>query len=788
MTEQASTAPAQPQQAWHALAPEAVLEALSVDAAAGLTTAEVDRRRATHGANKFADAPKEPRWRAFLRQYRDPMQLVLLVAGVVCLFLPGQVPTGIVLMVLTVFNALMGVNQEGKAEASVAALQKMMVVQAKVRRGGEVAQVAMEDLVPGDIVNVEAGDLVPADGRIIRAATLEIDESALTGESAPVPKQVEAVGEGAGLGDRVDMAFMNTQVTRGAASFVVTSTGMATEVGHISDMLSAQVAEQTPLTKQLNSLTNQILVIAGVALAISVGLGLYRDQPFDIVFLTAVAFAVSAIPTGLPAVVTTVLAAGTSTLAKAGAIVKRLRSVETLGSTSAINSDKTGTLTLNQMTAVQMAIVGHRFSISGEGYSTEGHISGEAGTGEVSLDRYLLPMALCADAVARDGALVGDPTEGALVVLAAKGGVDPELTRQRYPRIAEVPFDAAYKFMATFHEMQDGSGRTVIRAYVKGAPDQLLARASNAVSPDGRSVPVAKVRDRYMEENERLGAQGLRVMATAERDFDPKKFDASADLLPLVSDLTLLALVGIVDPPRPEAKLAIEKAHAAGIQVRMITGDHAVTAEAIARQLGITGRAITGREFAAMDDATVDREIDTIGVIARVAPEDKVHLVDILKRKGHIVAMTGDGVNDAPALKKADIGVAMGITGTEVSKEAAVMILTDDNFATIVRAVELGRALYDNLVRYIRYQMGQLFGFIATFLGASLLFIAEGIPFLPLQTLWVNFTVTVFLAVGLGYGKARDDLMLDAPRPPSVPILGRRMLVWLVIAASRWPS
>ena len=384
MTEQASTAPAQPQQAWHALAPEAVLEALSVDAAAGLATAEVDRRRATYGANKFAEAPREPRWRAFLRQYQDPMQLVLLGAGVVCLFLPGQIPTGIVLILLTVFNALMGVNQEGKAEASVAALQKMMVVQAKVRRGGEVVQIPMADLVPGDIVNVEAGDLVPADGRVIRAATLEIDESALTGESAPVPKQVEAVGEGAALGDRIDMAFMNTQVTRGAATFVVTSTGMATEVGHISDMLSGQVAEETPLTKQLNSLTNQILLIAGVALAISVGLGLYRDQSFDIVFLTAVAFAVSAIPTGLPAVVTTVLAAGTSTLAKAGAIVKRLRSVETLGSTSAINSDKTGTLTLNQMTAVQMAIVGHRFSISGEGYSTEGHISGEAGTGEVA--------------------------------------------------------------------------------------------------------------------------------------------------------------------------------------------------------------------------------------------------------------------------------------------------------------------------------------------------------------------------------------------------------------------
>jgi Ca2+-transporting ATPase len=780
---QAPTPAAQPAQpAWHGMTPEEALAAQGVDPAVGLSAAEVEKRRASFGPNKFAEAAKEPRWKAFLRQYRDPMQVILLIAGIVCLFLPGQFATGLVLIGLTLFNAFLGVNQEGKAEASVAALQKMMIVKAKARRGGEVVELPMEELVPGDIVNVEAGDLVPADGRIIRAATLEIDESALTGESAPVPKQVEGVRADAALGDRVDMAFMNTQVTRGAASFVVTSTGMATEVGHISDMLSSQVAEQTPLTKQLNRLTNQILVIAGVALAISVVLGLYRDQPFDVVFLTAVAFAVSAIPTGLPAVVTTILAAGTSTLAKAGAIVKRLRSVETLGSTSAINSDKTGTLTLNQMTAVQMAVVGARYNISGEGYSTEGQITGGVGEGDVPLQRYLMPMALCADAVAKDGQLVGDPTEGALVVLAAKGGVDPVLTRERFPRIAEVPFDAAYKFMGTFHAMQDEAGKDVIRLYVKGAPDQLLARSSGAIRPDGGVAPVAEVREPYMAENERLGAQGLRVMATGYRDLDPATFDPSADLLPLVSDLTLLALVGIVDPPRPEAKVAIAEAHAAGIQVRMITGDHAVTAEAIARQLGITGRAITGAEFAAMDDATVDREIDSIGVIARVAPEDKVHLVDILKRKGHVVAMTGDGVNDAPALKKADIGVAMGITGTEVSKEAAVMILTDDNFATIVKAVELGRALYDNLVRYIRYQMGQLFGFIATFLGASLLFIAQGTPFLPLQTLWVNFTVTVFLAVGLGYGKARDDLMLDAPRSPTLPILGTRMMAWLVIA------
>lgn len=768
--------------AWHALTPEEALARQQVDPEAGLSSAEVTSRRTTFGPNKFAEAPREPRWQAFLRQYRDPMQIVLLVAGIVSLFLPGQFMTGVLLILLTLFNAMLGLSQEGKAEASVAALAKMMVVKARVRRGGEVVQVPMEELVPGDIVMVEAGDLVPADGRIIRSATLEIDESALTGESAPVPKQVESVKAESALGDRVDMAFMNTQVTRGAGTFLVTSTGMSTEVGHISQMLQTSTAEVTPLTRQLNGLTNQILIVAGVALLASIALGLWRDQPFEQLFLTAVAFSVSAIPTGLPAVVTTILAAGTQTLAAAGAIVKRLRSVETLGSTSAINSDKTGTLTLNQMTAVEMTVAGRRYTITGEGYQTTGQINHTAGDADVPLERYLMPMALCADAVAKDGGLVGDPTEGALVVLAAKGGVDPALTREKYPRVAEVPFDAAYKLMATFHRMTDDAGKDVIRMYVKGAPDQLLARATTAEDSSGATVPVDSVKDVYLSENERLGRQGLRVMAVASRDLDPASFDPSAaDLLPLVSELRMLALVGIVDPPRAEAKASIATAHEAGIQVRMITGDHAVTAEAIARQLGITGRAITGAEFAAMSDEQLTKEIDDIGVIARVAPEDKVHLVDVLKSKGHIVAMTGDGVNDAPALKRADIGVAMGITGTEVSKEAAVMILTDDNFATIVKAVGLGRALYDNLLRYIRYQMAGLFGFIALFLGASIFFIAEGVPFLPLQTLWINFTVTVFLAVGLGYGKAREGLMRDAPRPPDRPILPTRLLTWCVV-------
>jgi P-type Ca2+ transporter type 2C len=783
----ASTGPAAgstattPDTAWFALTPEGAASQLQVDPAVGLTAAEADRRRSTYGPNTFAEAKKASRWQMFARQYADPMQVVLLIAGIACLFLPGQFYTGIFLILLTMFNAWMAMNQEGKAEASASALASMMVVKAKVRRGGELVEIPMEDLVPGDIVNIEAGDLVPADARILSAATLEIDESALTGESVPTPKQVEAVAKDAALGDRVDMAFMNCQVTRGAGTVLVVTTGMATEVGHISGMLQATTVEKTPLTQQLDKLTNQILVIAGISIVISLVLGFYRGVQGQELFLSVIAFAVAAIPTALPAVVTAILSKGSQTLAAAGAIMKRLRSVETLGSTSALNSDKTGTLTLNQMTAVQMAIVGRRYAISGDGYSTTGQITHTGGQPDVPLEQYLLPMALCADAEVRDGGLVGDPTEGALVVLAAKGGVDPALTREQYPRVATLPFDAAYKMMATFHAMKDADGKDVIRGYIKGAPDQLLSRATGAHGPDGVEVPVAQLRDAYMEENERLGTMGLRVMATGQKDFDPATFDPAADLLPAIDGLTLLAIVGIVDPPRPAAKAAIAEAKAAGLQIRMITGDHAVTAEAIAHQLGIEGRAVTGAEFRAMSDDEAMREIDGIGVIARVSPEDKVHLVDILRKTGHVVAMTGDGVNDAPALKKADIGIAMGITGTEVSKQAAVMILTDDNYATIVKAVGLGRAVYDNLMRFIRFQMAGLFAFIATFLGSSLLNIMSGIPFLPLQTMWLNFTVNVFQAIGLGYGQPREGLMAVPPRPKAQQIMPRRLMTWLVL-------
>jgi Ca2+-transporting ATPase len=765
---------------WHTLSVSDALQHEEVDPAKGLSAAEAEARLQKFGPNAFAAAEKEPGWRAFLRQFRDPMQIVLLVAGGVSGIAIGEWGTAIVLIGLALFNAVLSLRQEGKAEASVAALQKMLLVKTRVRRDGEPLQIPAEQVVPGDIVLFEAGDRVPADGRIIKAATVEIDESALTGESAPVPKQTAVVEKvETPLGDRVDMAYMNTNVTRGAGEMLVTATGMSTEVGHISGLLQATKLEETPLTKQLNTLTGQIVTIAGVALAISIALGYYRGQPRQLLFVTGVAFAVAAIPTGLPAVVTYLLATGTTALANAGAIVKRLRSVETLGATSAINSDKTGTLTLNQMTAVEMATFGQRYTVTGSGYGTDGQITRVGGQPNPDLEPYLLPMALASDAVAKDGALVGDPTEGALVVLAAKGGIDAVTTREAYPRVATLPFDAAYKLMATFHRMTDENGHEVIRCFVKGAPDQLLARASFGLNAELQPVPVDTGREKYLEYNESLGKQGLRVMALARKDFDPASFDPNADLLPLINGLTLLALVGIVDPPRPEAKAAIAKAREAGIQVRMITGDHAVTAAAIAEQLGIPGRAITGAEFAALSDEEAQAQIGEIGVIARVAPEDKVRLVNILKKMGNIVAMTGDGVNDAPALKTADIGVAMGITGTDVSKEAAVMILTDDNFATIVRAVELGRTLYGNLVKYIHYQMGSLFAFILTFLGAALFNILGGIPFLPLQTLWVNFTVNVFEAIGLGLGAPAPGLMERPPRPANEQIMPMRLAIRL---------
>jgi Ca2+-transporting ATPase len=770
--------------AWHTLTAEEACGQLGVDAREGLVAAEVERRRAEVGPNKLAEAEREPGWHAFLRQYRDLMQLVLVGAAIVSMVALQEFSTGIVILGLTVLNAILGLNQEGKAAESVAALQKMLIIRAHARRGGALVDIASEEVVPGDVVQFEAGDKIPADGRLLVAATLEIEEAALTGESTPVLKEVAPVaGEDVPLGDRVDMAYMNSTVTRGRGEMVVTATGMATEVGQISGMLSRVQQEKTPLTRQLDQLTLVLTTLAGIALALVVVLGLIRGDDFDELFLIGISLAVAAIPTGLPAVVTTVLSLGTQALAAKGAIVKRLRSVETLGSTSAICSDKTGTLTLNQMTVRQLVVAGRRYTVDGEGYSTEGKILRVWGDTDAPLEPFLMPMALANDSAVREGEIVGDPTEAALVVLAEKGGLDVEETRRFYPRVAEVPFDSEYKFMATFHEMES-DGRKIVRCYVKGAPDVLLARSTTGRDVDGSTVSIDSYRDRVVEENDRLAGEGLRVLAVASRDLDASTFDADGPLLDDVQDLTLVALVGIVDPPRKEAGDAIARCREAGIRARMITGDHATTAGAIAAQLGIEGRALTGIEFAALDDAELEAQVGEIGVVARVAPEDKVRLVDVLKRQGHVVAMTGDGVNDAPALKRSDIGVAMGITGTEVTKEAADMILTDDNFATIVAAVEGGRSIYDNLMKYVRVQLIMLGGFILTFVGAGVFDVAGGAPLTPLQILWINFAVDVVLAIGLGFDAAAPGLMRRPPRDAGAPIVGRWLAIRLGVASA----
>ena len=762
--------------AWHAASVDEVARRLAVDPAKGLTAAEVQDRLARYGANVLAAKKKESGWQAFLRQYRDVMQMVLLGAAIVNQVFTQEISTTLVLLGLTVFNAVLGMNQEAKAEASLAALQQMMKNVARVRRDGDAVEVDASELVPGDIVLVEAGNRVPADGRLFVAATLEIEEAALTGESVASSKTTDATPEpDVPLGDRHCMAFMNT-------------------VGHPRPRRADRDRHRHghrdgPHRRPAQSHRGRQDAAAEAARPVDrdhrrpCRPRVRRDAHLGLASTTRTSTRCSWPASrsrsrrsrpGMPAVVTTLYAMGTRVLASHNAIVKRLPSVETLGSVSAICSDKTGTLTLNKMTAREFTVPGHNhYTVKGEGYSTQGQLLHDGGK-EIPLDEIMLPMALCADARLDGEALIGDPTEGALIVLAEKGGIGVDDARERFPRIAEVPFDSEYKFMATFHEMTDAQGRPVVRCFVKGAPDVLIARGAYVWMPDGERVAVTdENRHLALDENDRMAKAGERVMVVARRDFDPATFDRGGDLLALVDDLTLLAMIGIVDPPRPEARDAIAECKSAGIQVRMITGDHAVTAAAIGRELGIEGRALTGAEFADTSDETLRRDLPDIGVIARVAPEDKIRLVHLLQEQQNIVAMTGDGVNDAPALKKADIGVAMGITGTEVSKEAAVMILTDDNFATIVKAVEFGRGIYDNLAKYIRFQMAALVAFILSYLGAAVFTILGGVPFEPLVVLWINFLVQVPIAIALGFDKPSPGLMERKPRPLKQPVLNR---------------
>jgi P-type Ca2+ transporter type 2C len=748
---------------WFSLSADDVVRRLGVTPDEGLTAAKAAELLARNGPNALAAEKPAPGWTRFLAQYKSYMQIILVAAAVASMLI-GEISTGVAVLLITALNALGGLRQQGKAESAMNALQSMLKTTARVRRDGTEVKIDADQVVVGDVVLLTAGDDVCADGRLIEATSLQIDESALTGESVPASKSVEPItDEDPVLGDQLNMAFMNTPVTHGSGVMVVTGTGSDTAVGQISGMLKSAPTLKTPMTKQLDTLTLWIAGAAGLTIAIMFALGISRGDSTQTIFTTAIALALAAVPMAMPTVLQVILSSGSRELAAHGAVVKSLDSVETLGSTSAINSDKTGTLTMNQVTVVEVIDPTDRYSISGMGYGLDGEVHHAAGNTN-TIEAAILPFLITNDAKLVDGKVVGDPTEGALLVLGHKAKLDIEGTQGAYPRLATLPFDPTYKLMAAFCDAKDASGSPVVRVFVKGAAPAVIGRATTALS-QGESVPWGEAQvQRAQVEMDRLGGKGLRIMAAATRDIDPTEFDADGDLLSLVHDLQMTAIVGMIDPPREESLEAVQAAQAANIRVRMVTGDDVVTGAAVAKQLGIPGEAILGTELAAMSEAERLQRIDHIGVVGRVAPEHKVLMVETLRKKGEVVAMTGDGVNDAPAIKAADIGIAMG-TGTQVAKNAGRMILTDDNFATIVRAVSEGRKLYDNMLKYIRFMLVALVTYVVTFLVASLLNIAGGQPFSAVQILWINFVITAPVGIALGLDKETPGLMTRRPRP-----------------------
>jgi Ca2+-transporting ATPase len=772
------------QQPWYAQAADEVVAVLGTDADNGLGHDEAARRLGTYGPNSIAAEKPPSVWTVALRQLRDPMNIMLVVVVAVSIVI-GEFSTAVIVGLLILLNVVLGARQELTTQASVDALAKMQVPETTVLRDGTLVIMPAGEIVPGDIVHLAAGDLVPADGRILRSATLETQEASLTGESVPVVKDASRLPAGdVALGDQANMLFQNTSVTRGTAAMVVTETGMHTRIGRIATMLTEVKRTRSPLQRELDSLTKALGIIAWTAVAFIVVVGWIRGLELDQLLLLGSAMAISAIPTGLPAFVAGLLSYGARTLAQAKAIVKNLADVETLGATSAINTDKTGTLTMNEMMVSSLYAGGTWFTVEGEGYRKTGRITAPAGVAMPDFTRLALGLVLDSDAtVSDDGAVVGDPTEAALIVLAAKLGVDAEETRRAYPRLAEVPFDSDYKFMATFHRfVADGSERII--ALVKGAPDVVLDRCIEAGGPlSGSRIPIDVARADIDAANSRMGGEGLRVLAFAARLVDPDELAAlNENPMLLTRGLGFVGMVGIIDPLRAEAKQAVQTALAAGIDVRMITGDHAVTAEAIGRTLGLGPGALSGRELQAMSDEELADRLPQLHVFGRVTPEDKLRLARSMQAQGMIVAMTGDAVNDAAALKQADIGVAMG-SGSEVTKQAARMILTDDNFGTLVHAVEIGRRVYEKIVAYVRYQMTQLLALVILFVAASAFNINKGVALTPSMVLYLFFFATVIGVIIIAVDPGDPDVMHRPPRDPGLPITNRSaVLHWVLYA------
>ncbi len=780
---------------WHRLDPAAAAALLESDPVRGLGHAEAVARRSRFGENALVERGGRSPWSLLWDQFASTLVVVLLVAAAVAAVV-GSLKDAIAILAIVLLNAILGFVQEFRAERAMAALRRLSVPKVRVRRDGVVVEVASPELVPGDVVLLEAGNLVPADGRILEAASLRIQEAVLTGESEAVEKRSTALpGEGAlALGDQVNMAFMGTSVAYGRGQMMVSATGMGTELGRVADLLQGVGQVTTPLQQRLNRLGRVLAATALVVVGAIFGLGILLGEDWQLMFMTSVSMAVAVIPEGLPAVVTIALALGAQRMLRRRALVRRLPAVETLGSVTVICSDKTGTLTENRMTVTVLDLAGHRVDISEE--MSRG--MPEAGTAqedkafverEPSLALLLMGGALASDAVlqpdlAKPGRFrtVGDPTEGALVVAAFRYGLSRERLDGAFPRVAEVPFDSERKRMTTVHRVADCTawigeceglvpGITVV--FTKGAVDSLLTVSSH-VWDAGRPTPLDQGwRERITTANDSLARDGMRVLGVAFRLAASGEADSLEKPERFERDLVFVGLVGMLDPPRAEVQLAVATCKSAGIRPVMITGDHPVTARRIAQDLGILseGQVVTGPDLQGLSQEALDNLVESVSVYARVAPEQKLRIVEALQRRGQVVAMTGDGVNDAPALRRADIGIAMGITGTDVSKEAAAMVLLDDNFSTIVAAVEEGRAINDNVRRFLKFSLaGNLGKLLLVFVGPLL---GMPLPLLPFQILWLNLVTDGILGLGIGVEPAERGVMKRPPQAPSDSILAR---------------
>ncbi len=775
---------------WHHLSTDEIIMLLSSDSKNGLTPKEAEQRFQQYGANALTSKQGLSSWMRFLLQFHQPLIYILIAAGVITAALQEWVDSGVIFGVVLV-NAIIGYIQESKAESALAALADTMVAEATVLRNGEKKRVPSVKLVPGDIVLLQAGDKVPADVRLLKIRDLQVDESALTGESVPVEKAVAALEQEAVLAERKNMAYASSMVTYGQGSGIVTATGNYTEMGRISELISSAQDLATPLTRKIAYFSHILLYAILVLAAATVVVGILRGQSLFDMFMAAVALAVGAIPEGLPAAVTITLAIGVSRMAKRRAIIRKLPAVETLGSTTVICSDKTGTLTENQMT-VQAIMAGDvHYEVSGAGYVPLGQIVRQDGGGKAdntALGECLRAGVLCNDSLLleKDGSwyVQGDPTEGALLASAAKGGFNSKETEKQSPRLDSIPFESQHQYMATLHDRGISTPRMV---YVKGAVEQILAKCTAAMDTDGNTISLNS--GKIHNDVSRMAARGLRVLA-----FARVKVPADTKTIhheDVATGLTFLGLQGMIDPPRAEAVAAVRICKTAGINIKMITGDHPVTAAAIAGQIGIAtsvtddpdkSEVFTGQMLEKLSDDELKTVAEETNVFARATPEQKIRLVRALQASGHVVAMTGDGVNDAPALKQANIGVAMGITGTDVSKEAADMVLTDDNFSSIEAAVEEGRGVFDNLTKFIVWTLPTNLGEGLVILTA--IFLGITLPILPVQILWINMTTAGFLGLMLAFEPKEPGIMQRQPRNPDTPILTGELITRIFLVGT----